>query len=376
MLEIEGISSKAGSFRLKQVSITVPKACCHVIVGPTGSGKTLLLESIIGLKKPEEGRILVDGRDVTHLSIEKRGISYVPQDLALFPHMSVRKNVLYSSKIRGMKVQSHNNMVTELVESLGIANIFDRSIKNLSGGERQRTALARAVASGCNHLLLDEPLSSLHESLKKDLWFLLKELQKKYDLTLLVVTHDLEEAFFLGDLVSVMIGGRVQQTGGKREVHQQPQTLEVARFLGIRNLFHSRGISGSGGMLSVFCRELGVNLSFSARNTGEAPGISHCSGTELIVGIRSTDVDMRPWSSQEANLSNVLKCKVLEVWEKGGSTIVTALPEGSTKQIEVEIQSDNRDNWGVTRGELVALALSPEKLHVLPSERSVSGFGG
>ena len=172
MLEVAELSVRAGGFSLSDISLEVYPSSCHVLLGPTGSGKTLLLESIIGLRNPDKGKILLDGSDITGCPAERRGLAYVPQDLALFPHLTVRENILYPLRIRGSKQNADNGIVRELIESLDIRHVLDRPVSNLSGGERQRTALARAVASGCRTLILDEPLSALHQSLKRELWFL------------------------------------------------------------------------------------------------------------------------------------------------------------------------------------------------------------
>jgi ABC-type sugar transport system ATPase subunit len=134
MLEIANLSVQAGSFLLSNVSLKVLPSSCHVILGPTGSGKTLLLESVIGLRDPKEGKIVLEHRDITGLPMEKRKLSYVPQDLALFPHMTVRENILYPLKIRGAHQDTETGIVRELIDSLNIRSLLDRRIANLSGG--------------------------------------------------------------------------------------------------------------------------------------------------------------------------------------------------------------------------------------------------
>ena len=202
MLEVRHLSVSADKFLQNDVYLTNPTEGCHAIVGATGSGKTLLLESIIGFRRPSRGAILLNGEDMTQLPVEARGISYVPQDLALFPHLTVRENILFGARVRGIRTAEHDELVRQLVTSVGIGALLDRSVAHLSGGERQRVALVRAVATGNRLLLLDEPFSALHEGLRRELLFVLRELQQNHGLTLLMVTHDTEEAFFLSDAMT------------------------------------------------------------------------------------------------------------------------------------------------------------------------------
>jgi len=338
MLEVTGLSARAGTFVLSNVSLTVLPSSCHVILGPTGSGKTLLLESVIGLRNPQTGKVILEGKDITCLPLEQRGLSYVPQDLALFPHMTVRQNILYPIRIRGGKQSFENRIVEELIDSLGIGRLLDRSVKNLSGGERQRTALARAVASGCNYLILDEPLSALHESLKKELWYLLKDLQKRYHLAILMVTHDLEEAFFLGDAISVIIDGNLRQQGSKREVYQYPQSVEVANFLGIRNQFSSKIKKITGEFVSLYCGELDTTLTVSTERLRlRDKNTKIVTQAEFILGIRAEDIEILPLEHVAQNSCNLIKGIVMEVFENGAFLTIMVEPVNLENHIEITI---------------------------------------
>jgi len=218
MLEIRELCLKAGSFSLHNISLILNDLQSHVILGPTGSGKTLLLESIVGFRKPEAGSVTLNGKELLSLPVERREMSYVPQDLALFPHLSVEANILYALRMKGDRDGRKRALAESLIDSVRIRSLLMRSTRHLSGGERQRVAFVRALATGYRYLLLDEPLSALHEGMRKELWFLLRELQQKYELTILMVTHSLEEAFFLGNEVSVMIDGTIHQSGSKQAV--------------------------------------------------------------------------------------------------------------------------------------------------------------
>ena len=361
MSEVAGISVRAGSFLLSDISLAVHQASCHAILGPTGSGKTVLLESIIGLRNPCKGKILLDGNEITGCPTERRGLSYVPQDLALFPHMSVRENILYPLRIRGVKQSTENGIVKELVESLDIRYILDRSVRNLSGGERQRTALARAVASGCKNLVLDEPLSALHQSLKKELWYLLKDIQKRYDLAILMVTHDLNEAFFLGDAISIIIDGNLHQQGNKGDVYKNPGSVAVAKFLGIANLFRATGEGISGVSPSVDCEELGATLRLSVLTAKSAGADSSC----LVVGIRPEDVEVLMPGDSLPSTTNTIAGTIRDVFEHGNSLTIIALCGPSLTPLEATVPHSMSRKFAFSRGQSILLLLSEEHLFLI-----------
>jgi ABC-type sugar transport system ATPase subunit len=361
MLEVMGLSARAGSFVLSNVSLKVPPSSCHVILGPTGSGKTLLLESVIGLRKPDKGNILLNGDEITYFPIEKRKLSYVPQDLALFPHMTVRENILYPIRIRGITQDTQNGIVRELVDSLGMRRLLDRQIRNLSGGERQRTALARAVVSGCKHLVLDEPLSALHESLKKELWYLLKNLQRRYGLAILMVTHDLEEAFFLGDTISIIIDGRLHQQGSKGDVYGRPATVEVAQFLGIGNLFRGAVESNTRGPFSVYCEDIGATLRLPAHSVTATAA----ENASLVVGIRSEDVSILMPGDQLPSENNVIHGTIRDVFENGASWTIIATCGPSSTSLEVIVPRGMSRKLNASKGKSVVLRLPEEHVFLI-----------
>lgn len=356
MLEIRNLCLEAGSFSLSDISVTVPSSSCHVILGPTGSGKSLLLESLIGLRKHKSGQIFLDGHDITGLPIEKRKLSYVPQDLALFPHMTVRENIFYPIRMRSNGKGRQNGIVEELVEYLGIGHLLDRSIKNLSGGERQRIALARAVASGSGYLILDEPLSALHESLKRQLWHVLKILQEHYKLGILTVTHDLDEAFFLADSISIVLEGRIWRQGSKEEVYAEPVNLEVAEFLGITNLFSSRTIAKEDDSIIAYCDDLNIKLRLSA----DALGSFREQGSVFFAGIRSQDVKVIMPTDLQSETSNVIKGTIKNTFGTGALLTLVVSVADSAKSIEAVVLS--------SEARKIALSAGNSALIILPEE--------
>jgi molybdate/tungstate transport system ATP-binding protein len=209
MISLENISWSAplGGFGLQQISLSIADKTYAVLMGPTGCGKTTLLEIICGLRQPLNGRIWLDDRDVTQLQPRERGIGYVPQDLALFPAKSVREQIYFPLRMRGMPTDA--GMIQELIAELGISHLMSRLPDALSGGEKQRVALARALAARPQVLLLDEPLSALDEETRSTAIDLLRTLQERHTLTVLHVTHSPTEAAALGQLQLRLDAGRV-----------------------------------------------------------------------------------------------------------------------------------------------------------------------
>jgi len=365
MLEIEALSAEAGTFRLNAVSLTVPRSSCHVIVGPTGGGKTLLLEAIVGLKRLVTGTIRRGGLDITSSAVEHRGLAYVPQDLALFPHMTVQENIAYGTKIRGRHKEAAQTITQKLIESTGIDHLMDRLPANLSGGERQRVALVRAVASGCRHLILDEPLSALHESLKKELWFLLKALIKDFDLAVLMVTHDLKEAFFLGDFISVIIGGSVHQQGGKMDLYHFPRTAAVAQFLGIRNIFEGTITRSARHTIVVSSRDLGGDLLVQRPDSRSNGWHEMVEGSKVLVGVRSAHVTALESTDRSQGSPNVVQGTLQNVFQTGTSSIAE-VQVGQTGLIEMELSTTGIAGSGAfARGSRIIISLPPDKLFLI-----------
>jgi ABC-type Fe3+/spermidine/putrescine transport system ATPase subunit len=234
-------------------------------------------------------------------------------------------------------------------------------VQNLSGGERQRTALARVVASGCKYLILDEPLSALHESLKKELWYLLKDLQRRYDLAILMVTHDLEEAFFLGDTISIIIDGRLHQQGSKAEVYHRPASIEVARFLGIGNLFRGTVESRTRDYLSVYCEDIGTTLRISTY----AMTSTTADPASVVAGIRSEDVLILMPGDQGLSEINVLEGTIRDVHENGAARTIIATCAPYSTSLEVIVPRGMSRELNASKGKSIVLRLPAEHMFLI-----------
>lgn len=210
MLRIEKLSLNTGRFRLVNINLNLDKEEYFVILGETGSGKTLFLESIAGRYERTEGKIFYNNTDITKKMPEKRGVGFVYQNFELFEHMSVFQNIAFPLKIRKILKKDIEKSVADITEKLGIQHLLPCSVKNLSGGEKQRAALARALIIKPGILLLDEPMSALDYVTKKETRKLLKKIQKEYKPVVIHVTHDISEALFLSEKIGIMKNGRLE----------------------------------------------------------------------------------------------------------------------------------------------------------------------
>jgi len=304
MLELESLTVAAGGFRLHEVQLSVAEGECHAVLGPSGSGKSTLLKAVLGLLAPERGCVRLDGRDITRLPVEQRGLGYVPQQLGLFPHLTVRDNLCYSARARRLPEPQFRPLLEKLVSVTGIGPLLDRFPSTLSGGERQRVGLVRALVSQPRVVLLDEPFSALHASLRRELWWLVRELQRQQRLSVLLVTHDLNEAFFLADRVTVLLEGRVVQQGDKTAVFGKPVAPEVARFLGVETLVPGRVLHVVDGLATV---EVGPGRTRLVALAPSEPG------PHVLISIRGEDVVLQREEGRPSSARNRLKARVVSV---------------------------------------------------------------
>ncbi len=235
-LSISGLRVDVGTFALRDVSLDVPPGVCTVLMGPTGSGKSLLIESICGLRAPQAGSVYVAGRDVTRLDPAKRCMGYVPQDYALLPFKTVRENLEFALAARRIPRSQWPALADDMLSLLRIEHIADRYPARLSGGERQRVALGRALLIRPDVLLLDEPLCALDETTADEVMEELLRIRRRFDVTTLHICHSMDEALRMGDRLAIMRLGRIVQTGTPQEIFQRPNSLFVARLLRLPTL--------------------------------------------------------------------------------------------------------------------------------------------
>ena len=228
------------------IDLQMPAGEFFTMVGPSGCGKTTTLRMIAGFERPTSGRILLDDVDVAQVPPHRRNVNTVFQSYALFPHLDVAGNVAFGLKYKRHTKDEERKKVSEALGLVQLTGFERRKPGQLSGGQQQRVALARALVLTPHVLLLDEPLGALDARLRKDLQVELKALQAELGITFIFVTHDQEEALTMSDRLAVMNGGRVEQAGAPKDVYEEPQTVFVANFLGVSNLFTAEAAAGSG----------------------------------------------------------------------------------------------------------------------------------
>jgi ABC-type Fe3+/spermidine/putrescine transport system ATPase subunit len=231
-LAVTGLTAQAGGFGVGPLDLAVPASQVLVLLGPSGAGKTVLLDTIAGLRPARAGQIRLAGADITAMPPERRRIGVVFQDAALFPHLPVRENIAFGLRASRPASRTAADGIDPLLHRLGISHLAARSPRTLSGGERQRVALARALAINPDLLLLDEPLSALDQPSREDLRALLQQILASLDIPAIHVTHDRDEALAVGDRLAIIAAGQLRQTGPASVVTAAPADPDVARLLG------------------------------------------------------------------------------------------------------------------------------------------------
>jgi len=334
ILEVDRLSRKLGEFEISDVSFSVEEGDYFVLLGASGTGKTVLLETLTGVIQADSGKVTLAGRDITRESMQSRKLGIVFQDQALFPHMSVRRNIAYGPVSSGMKRSDIRILTRLLAEETGVGHLLDRSPSTLSGGEAQRAALARALAAGPDCLLLDEPLSSLDSGARVEMRSLLRKLNRG-GMTMLHVTHDYEEAAALATKIGIMEKGTVVQVDTPQRILSHPGSEFVARFVGIRNVYRGRLARQEDG-ISVFETEAGEGFRLETLSEAEAG--------EATALIRSEDVTLsayRPDTSArnlfEGTVSEIVPARRgAEITVDAGETIVSMVTEQSVESLGLE----------------------------------------
>ncbi len=297
MLELKNINVSFKDFSLKNISFKVEKNDYYVILGESGAGKSVILELLSGLLKPDFGNIFFNNENITNLPVQKRKIGIVFQDYAVFPHLNVFKNIAYPLKNKGFTKAEIKNKVIEKAKKTEIFHLLHRKTTELSGGELQRVALARTLILEPDLLLLDEPLSALDIVLRNNLRHLLRNLNKAGQ-TIIHITHDYEEALNLADKIAVINSGKLIQQGKPDEIFNNPKSEFVAAFTGVKNFYKAKYISDN---------EVSVNDKITIRVQQQK---KNCEGYLMIPG----GSVILSGKKQESSAINNFKGKILSVF--------------------------------------------------------------
>jgi molybdate/tungstate transport system ATP-binding protein len=334
MISVDSLSFKAGIFELEDISFGVHSNETLVVLGPTGAGKTVLLELIAGLRKPSKGSIVSEGKDVTRLPPEKRGIGLVYQDYLLFPHLRVFDNIAYGLRAKGARSSEVKWEVEGIATAMGITSLLGRRTRNLSGGEQQRIALARTLVTKPRVLLLDEPFSAVDPNTKDLLMRELSGILSSYHIPVVYVTHDQLEAMEMADKIAVMNNGRIVQLDSPDIVFSSPKSKFVADFVGTRNIYQGEASSdGEGSVVTVSDHK--VHSSIPIRG-------------KVHMTIRPEDIIVSH-TSLESSARNQFSGKVVGIVEKGplvfvtsdcGIEITAAITRQSFKELGITLDDD------------------------------------
>jgi putrescine transport system ATP-binding protein len=267
LLRIEGVAKKFGSFRaVDRLSLDIAAGEFFALLGPSGCGKTTLLRMLAGFETPDEGRILLGGKDIAQVLPHERPVNMMFQNYALFPHLNVRDNIAFGLRRAAMAKGEMNIRVAEMVALVKLDGLEKRKPDQLSGGQRQRVALARSLARRPQVLLLDEPLAALDKKLRESTQLELMELQRRLGMTFIIVTHDQEEAMTMASRIGVMDAGRLDQVATPRELYEAPMSRWIAEFIGEVNLFDGEVGSREHGRIVVSTRDAGAITVAAPRN--------------------------------------------------------------------------------------------------------------
>lgn len=348
MISIRGLSRKWQDFKLEDISLDVKDQEYFVILGPTGAGKTLVLELIAGFHEPDEGEIRMGQKDVTNLSPQERDVGFVYQNYSLFPHLTVEENIEFGPAVQKVSDKQVGERKIEIMDTLDISHLKDRYPKTLSGGEQQKVALARALILNPKILLLDEPISALDVPSQEEVRQRLKDIHRESEITTIHVTHNREEASWLGDRLGVMSDGKIVQIGSPDEVFRKPKSEFVANFVGTENVFP--GTSNMEEEISKIDIGGGVEIQSTEIREGQ---VKACIRPEEII------VSNQPIKSSGRNMfeGEIVGVSDLE------NTVRLEIDTG--RNFTVVVTKKSRSDMNLKIGKKVYIAFKASSVHVI-----------
>jgi spermidine/putrescine transport system ATP-binding protein len=304
-IRLEDVSKRFGdTLAVDQLTLSIERGAFYALLGPSGCGKTTTLRMIGGFEDPTDGRVFLGGDDVTDRPPYRRDVNTVFQSYALFPHLSVERNVAFGLERKKTPKDEITRRVGEALEMVQLGGYGKRKSSQLSGGQQQRVALARALVNRPRALLLDEPLGALDLRLRKQLQIELKRIQQEVGITFVHVTHDQEEAMSMADTIAVMNEGRIEQAGSASDLYERPRTAFVANFLGVSNLIAGRVRDASGPLVTCETHD-GATLRVLAERVGPH------SGDDVRIGVRPEKITLVADGEPAPPDANVLRGTVM-----------------------------------------------------------------
>ncbi len=357
MIRIENISKDLGEFFLRDITLDINEGEYFVILGPTGAGKTILLETIAGIYHPDSGRILLSDNDITEVPPRERNIGMVYQDYTLFPFLTVEENIGFGLRSRKIGKGEIKRKVDELANLLDISHLSHRYPVTLSGGEQQKVAIARAIAIEPPILLLDEPLSALDSRTRDYLREELKRVKEEFGITMVHVTHDQTEALVLADRIAVMMQGRILQVGTPYEIFNKPLNKDLADFVGVENILSGVVRTNEDGVAEIEIEaDVGRNIfAVSEYHAGDVVKV-FLRPEEIILSGHKGDSTAR----------NVIKGRINELQDVGPLTRVQ-MDTGRSERSElvVLITKRSRESLGLQIGDEVYATFKATSVHVV-----------
>ena len=346
-IEFKNVVKTYPEFTLGPISMTVQQGEFFGIFGPPSTGKTSILKLILGLLDPDEGQVLLAGQDASELDVAERDISMVFQNLALFPHMTGRENIIFPLKERGASEADISQQLDFVSEVLHISHILHKNPAQMSGGERQRIALGRAFAADSRAMLLDEPIAALDARLREEMRVELKRLQRENNQTFVYVSHDEEEVLAISDRVAVVIGGKIAQIGTPDDVYSRPNSIAVAEVIGTPPMNFFRGqFSSDGVFFDIDNLNIRIPVDGETKPSGKA-----------TLGIRPEDI----WLEKDGN-GETFDLTISTVEPLGGYTILNASLGDQIIKIRApgQVQIEN--------GSVQSVAFDQRRIHLFDEE--------
>jgi len=344
-IEIVSLSKSFGNKQIvKDINFTIKKCSFTVLLGPSGCGKSTILRMISGLESPDSGKILINGMDVTTKASSKRGLSMVFQSYALFPHLSVRDNILFGLKVRKVNKKIQEEKLNKAIKLVGLDEFLEKRPGQLSGGQKQRVALARAFVAGHSICLMDEPLSNLDAKLRHEMRIEIKALQKRLGMSVLYVTHDQTEAMSMADHVILLNNGTIEQQGTPQELYQKVATIFIGSFIGTPPM----------NILKLNNKEIQTD------NNQKAP-LSYSNNTS----VEDTYLGIRPEDATISTTEEGLKGTILFQDYHGSDTILGIKLESFVTEKPFLVRIQGHDSHRI--GDKIGIVWNEDKIHIFDS---------